>query len=169
MDYRTAVRRLGDLTGEQLLALYAAGQLREEDLDAAAVSLLLAAYARGAALGDAGLAAALGVDPVGAGPDAEVLVRLEKSVVTIRTDATDVENLAMRAQRLGKAVPMEAAQSAWHAGLNRNRRRVRGWTRSTSGDACELCVALANGEVLPVTAEMHKHPGCSCIATPVNQ
>lgn len=53
------------------------------------------------------------------------------------------------------------------AGRDRVRSASRnGWTRVTSGAACDFCESLT-GEVLPATAEMASHPNCGCVPEPV--
>lgn len=43
---------------------------------------------------------------------------------------------------------------------------ARGWTRVTSG-GCDWCESLADGSVLPGSAEMVNHPHCGCAPQPV--
>lgn len=68
-----------------------------------------------------------------------------------------------RVQRLAGNEPLLAASSAMTAGMTMRSDVVRGWQRSTSPGACELCTGWANGGTFPPHASMARHPGCSCV------
>lgn len=74
---------------------------------------------------------------------------------------------AKRVRRLAGNEPKRAAAKARGAGI-RSSRRTSGWTRGVSGKGCELCHSLA-GAVLPKTAQMYRHTGCSCTQIPVTK
>ena len=124
------------------------------------------ANGRAVALADLGLAATLTaqlrrpVPPLGlaAVDDLERLRAAAGTVVDLGTPG--------RARRLGRCEPLDAASTAYSEGIARSP-HVKAWRRQTSGTACPLCSSWAAEGVLPDSARMATHKGCSCVPVPV--
>lgn len=173
MNYRDLVDKLGQATADRVVAIWASyleGLLdHDEAVDLIAVTIT-AANERATTLADLGLAATLTVAtrtpvvPQGLRRPAGDLSRLAKAATTLLgiKDVTE-ERIA----RLGRSEALNAAQDARSAGIGQSR-LVRGWTRSLSANACQLCRWWwRDGRVWPADVAIQRHKGCSCTQTPV--
>lgn len=145
------------------------GEIVEEAFVVLAAAALLRSVARGTALADVALAGTLSVyrgqpvPTVGLAVQAQYDAAPVRALVASVPDAADLrEALAVEA----RAHSLDGAQKAYGRALRSQ--GVPGWTRSLSGKACPLCQALA-GPVLPASAEMYAHKGCSCSQSPVER
>lgn len=169
MSYRDTLLALAGrteiLTGA-LWAAYRAGEISDAEFVEATAVGVASANARATYLADLGLSAAITVDlrrpipTIGLGPPDD-LARLRTAARTIVELDTDG-----RAARLGRSEPLERAARAYSEGIERSP-HVSGWTRQTSGDACPLCTGWAADGVMPDTARMATHKGCSCTQRPI--
>lgn len=169
MTYRDTLLALAGSSETAVATMWArleAGEIGvAEFVELTAVSVSIA-NASAVTLADLGLATTLTTMlrrpiPVLGLPQTDDLDRL-------RTAASTIVDLGTpgRAARLGRAEPLETAARAYSEGIARSP-HVTGWRRQTSGNACPLCTRWAREGVLPDTAQMATHKGCSCIPVPV--
>lgn len=178
--YQQTTNRLADRVGADLAALWVlreAGKIDPAAFDQLAASLVMAGKQLAARNADLALSAALtarrGTDvlPTGVGVPASEEARLRAAVDTIWAEAEAAAADAAKAdptarlERLGRSETWQAASDAWHG--NAKRHGVERWTRQPAGKSCPACLSLANGEQLPITTTMWRHPGCDCVQAPV--
>lgn len=156
-----------------LLTRHKDGDLSEAAFIALAVAITTRVNARAVVFADVALAADLtartgtAVPALGLGPDPADADRLEKSFRTILDDLDPgpvTQSEVDRIHKLARNEPLRSASEARGEGLKRSP-KVEGWTRGLDADPCPLCIGLA-GPVLPKTARMARHPGCSCVQIP---
>lgn len=146
------------------------GEITEAQFVALATVALVHAAARGTALADLALAAALSVqrhEPVptlGLDPPADATRTAETAVRDTLASAAYLAGAASAVAVLGRSHTLAVAQDAYAQGMRRQ--GVQTWTRVLNGGACELCHDLA-GDVLPVSADMYHHRGCGCTQQPL--
>lgn len=157
-----------------------AGDVSEQRFVRFSATVLAQANAQAVNLADLALTAALirhlrdVVTPLGLQPeDVEVdLDRLsgviggvlDADIVSATTTEAVETSRAARLAVTARAEPQVTLQNAMTRAMTE--REVPGWTRELSPGACPLCQSLA-GDVLPPTAHMVRHAGCSCVQTPV--
>ncbi|MFV0432531.1 MAG: hypothetical protein ACK5LO_00905 [Leucobacter sp.] len=87
----------------------------------------------------------------------------EAALMTILDGDGDLE---MKLQRLALNAPLEAAQTTYDHAIEQ---AGKGWVRQLEADPCQLCRWWwREGQVWPADHPMPTHPGCECIARPVN-
>jgi hypothetical protein len=164
---------LGRATERQVVALHAryeAGDLDEARFVTLAVAVLVRAKARGVALADLALAAALtvlrrypvatvGLElPTGAQRNAQEAVRTTLASDPYRTDP------AAAVAVLARSEVFATTQDAYADGMRR--RGVGYWERVPNADACPVCQDLSEG-VVAADVQMWRHKGCGCVQRPV--
>lgn len=174
MTYTDTLAVLAASTETTVVALHQSWRedlITDAEFVALAAAALLRGHARGVALADVALAAALslrrrtvvapiGLDlPTGASGAARAAVETTLASQPYQLDA--VAAVAV----LGRSHALAAAQDAYAAGMRAH--GVQRWTRVLNAGACELCQDLA-GDVLPASADMYHHKGCGCTQQPVN-
>lgn len=76
-------------------------------------------------------------------------------------------DLDMKLARLALNAPLEAAQVAYDDAVAMS---GKGWVRQLDPDPCQLCRWWwREGQVWPADHAMPTHPGCECVARPVNR
>lgn len=176
MTYHDRLDDLADRSSDALVALaerFKAGELTEDQYRALSVALVLRSKAEATAFADVALAADLTVKVGAAVPALGLLpaggqaARLDKAFTTM-LDAMDPGPLdpseAQRLSRLARDETLKSAQEARGEGIKRSR-HTTGWTRGLNPGACPICTGWA-GPVLPKSARMARHTGCSCVQTP---
>lgn len=182
----TAYRdRIAGLTGaleQEVLGLWnRRDRITEEQFVAAAAAAIARANARATTLADIALAAAIAQQlgrapaPLGLLPEEQHVdqVRLRNAVgavlaadIATASTAEDLDrSRALRLARIARDEPAGTASAAMTRAMQE--RRVPGWTRVLSANACPLCQSLADGEVRPPTVQMARHTSCSCVQQPV--
>lgn len=172
--YTDTLAALASSTEATIVALWErwqAGEITEAEFVLLAAAALVRATARGTALADAALAAALSVQraqavptlgldrPTGSGQTAERAVRDTLTSPAYALDAAAAVAVTARSEALA------GAQDAY--GRAMRGQGVRSWTRVLNSGACELCQDLA-GAILPASARMYHHRGCGCTQRPVD-
>lgn len=167
-NFRTLIRTLAAQTARGLLlhlGQHNAGNLSRDELAVAGGTLLLTANEHAATLADIYVASMLRAQPLGLASPIADADRLHDVILTA-ADPDSGTNPADALSRLGTSEPSRSAQRTTTEALRGH--GARGWRRAAGGGrVCPVCAAMANGEVLPATAEMYTHPGCSCVAVPV--
>ena len=170
-------RRLADVTGRQVVALWArveSGGLSVPAFRAAAAAVVARANARGVALADLGLTAEvmrqLGrrAAPLGLRPTA---VQIDQSRMrgdigrVLERHADPADSPVAGLTDWARSEPLLTVATAVTAGMVA--RGARGWTRQLTGTSCQRCTAWADGVVRPAGTRMARHVGCDCIQQPV--
>lgn len=153
---------LGDLYDR-----YEAGDVTAEQFVALATAVAVRVNARSAVFADVALAADLtartgsAVPALGLFPDPGDADRLDGALRTLLDDERVTRD---RVTRLARNEPLSTAAEARHDGIARSV-HTEGWTRQTNTKPCPMCIRLT-GPVLPKTARMARHTGCSCVQIP---
>jgi hypothetical protein len=175
--FEQAARRLSGAVRRQvleLLALLEAGELSYDQFVTEAVTAIVQAQARAAAIGDLGMAALLSrqlgrlVPPVGLGPSRADPGRMRRALQTWWVYAPVTvglwESRQARLARLAVAETSAQVQDSMQQAMVSQ--GVAGWVRATDAEPCPLCTELADGKVRPVTVKMARHEGCVCWPQP---
>jgi hypothetical protein len=159
---------------EALLRQLQAGELSYQQFVLEAVTAIVQAQARAAAIGDLGMAALLSrqlgrlVAPVGLGPTRADPGRMRRALrtwwVAVPVTVGLWESRQARLTRLAEAETAAQLQDTMQQAMVRQ--GVRGWVRATDVEPCPLCTELADGKVRPVTVKMARHEGCRCWPQP---
>ena len=169
--YAEQVAALANSTNETVQALYVrylAGEITEDMFVALATTALTVGDSKAAALADAGVVAALTVMtakvvlPVGIPAPKPPPNLLRQIIVDALSD--DEPKRALETGARGRT--LETAQHAYKTGLKSQ--GVTHWERIPNAGACPACQNLA-GRVMPITAEMWTHKGCSCTQSPTSK
>lgn len=84
-------------------------------------------------------------------------------------DVEQVDQAAMRIERLAHSEPLAAAQSSTIE-VMAAQPVVVGWRRQMDADPCELCKWwYAGGRIYRTTTAFQSHPGCNCQPEPVTE
>ena len=83
----------------------------------------------------------------------------------VREDDDEALAVIKRVQRFATAIPLDAGEAVQTEALCK--RDVVLWTRGTDANPCPLCRGLADGTVLPLRAQMIRHPNCCCVRLPI--
>lgn len=181
MSLRDVLDRLTAKAEAEVLALWErhqAGAITRSSFVTLAAAAIARSNARGTAVGDLAVAAAVMAQlgrpaaPVGL-PVADDQPRLRKAVTSVLDDDPAYPDTAdelaasqsLRLARLARAEPANATQDA--VGEAMRRHPVKGWTRGLSAKACPLCRSLADGVMRSPDTRMARHAGCSCVQQPV--
>lgn len=73
-----------------------------------------------------------------------------------------------RLARLAHGEAVEAGQRGYSAALA-DEPAIKGWTRQTEQDPCEMCTGWAEAPWLPATVAMKTHTGCMCRQLPTTE
>lgn len=157
-----------------------AGEISQQRFVAASAVVLARSNARAVSLADLALTAALirhtrdGVPPLGLLPEDHEIDQdrlagvvgavLAAEIVSASTAEQITTSRTARLSVTARAEPQITLQNAMTRAMTE--REIPGWTREVSPGACPLCRGLA-GDVLPPTAHMVRHAGCSCVQQPV--
>lgn len=176
--YQALLARLSASTQRDVGVLWARhtrGNLSRPQFVALAAARIAAADRRAATLADAALVAQLmaalrePVAPLGLEAANADQARLAGALVTVIDAPVQAEGEALdlsvrsRVERLAGNEPLVTAAVAMREGMTLRSDVVRGWTRSTSPGACELCTGWSSGGPFPPQAVMARHPGCTCV------
>lgn len=171
MSLHDAMAKLTDQAQEAVLGLWARweeGDITEDQFRALATAALARHGAKGAALADAALAAALtmliGSVMVATGdmedPSEGAAAAVEE---TLGSEAYRRDPSAAVAV-MGSAFAAAAMQDTYSKGMRDQ--GVGFWVRVPNPGACEMCQDLADA-VMPASVDMYHHRGCSCVQRPV--
>lgn len=100
-------------------------------------------------------------------PSAGVGDRRATYMTALETILDGDGDLMMQMSRLALNAPLQAAQDAYDDAIKAS---GKGWRRQLEADPCQLCRWWwREGRVWPADHAMPTHPGCECVARPVNQ
>lgn len=172
MSYQGAIGNLRIDTQRKVMAawrMYAKGMINRSQFTQLAAALMGQSNTFAAALADLSMSAELsrldlqlrGVAGVDAASKRDTY---QTALETILGGDGDI---AMQLERLSLNVPLEAAQVAYDKAIASS---GKGWVRQLEGDPCQLCRWWwREGQVWPADHPMPTHPGCECVARPVNE
>lgn len=89
-----------------------------------------------------------------------------ETIVSDFEESDNADELLMRSERLANAAPLSAGQDAYQAAAEAH--GIEAWIRRLTGRSSRaLCRSWADGRARPMTVRMVRHPGCDCVAEPV--